>query len=108
VVAWPMNDIDAFRDTVEIYNNELKTHKKIIIIGVGKILPSYKALLKEHLVHAYVSIDFFEMGRETYRNMKKAANGESIAKTTYTKNEIVRSNSILENTTKKAATPIDK
>ena len=108
VGAWPMNDIDAFRDTVEIYNNELKTHKKIIIIGVGKILPSYKALLKDHLVHAYVSIDFFEMGRETYRNMKKAANGESIAKTTYTKNEIVRLNSSLENTTKEAVIPIDK
>jgi ribose transport system substrate-binding protein len=83
---WPVNSSELYRKTVmSIKKRDLDTKRKLIIIGVGEILPEQAALLRDRLVHAYVSLDFKEMGKECYLHLKRLSTGGTVPRKTYTK-----------------------
>jgi len=82
---WPIINADSYRQTISSIRNDVPdTHKKTIIIGVGELLPEQMELLRENIVHAYISLDFEEMGRKSYHYLKKLAMGEKIPPVTHT------------------------
>lgn len=81
---WPQVDIKRFREAVEPLKPALLQARQDIIIGVGEISAERLALLNAELLRAYASIDFTEMGREAYREMKALASGKQLAPITYT------------------------
>lgn len=86
---WPVIDATAYRETIQPYQQDIVDRKRIVIVGVGKVNPPQSALLNERLVHGYVSIDFPEMGRQTYLVMKAALSGKSFEPVTHTPNTIM-------------------
>ncbi|WLQ13212.1 substrate-binding domain-containing protein [Hahella aquimaris] len=91
VGAWPQSDLSLYREILMPAKAEyLDSLNKIIIIGIGTPLPEQLDQLSEKLVHAYVSIDFAEMGRISYRYLKKLSEGERVPEVTYTENRIYR------------------
>lgn len=81
---WPVLDAQAYRKTVQPVQQALQQKQRIVIVGVGKIHPPQAALLRDKLVHGYVSIDFPKMGKLTYQVMKAAKEGRPFAPITYT------------------------
>lgn len=79
---WPVSDPAAFRKTVAPFSAAIMAQQPVLIIAVGKILPDYAALFDEHLVHGFVSINFEEIGRQSYALMKAVANGQAVPATT--------------------------
>ena len=86
---WPVVDPMLYRRISREVRGQLTSQKIKVLVGVGQISPAYKALLDEGLVHGLVSIDFTEIGRVTYEQMKKAAAGEPVAEVTHTHKRLV-------------------
>lgn len=86
---WPVVDPMLYRRISREVRGQLTSQKIKVLVGVGQISPAYKALLDEGLVHGLVSIDFTEIGRVTYEQMRKAAAGEPVAEVTHTHKRLV-------------------
>lgn len=86
---WPVLDSAGYRKAVQAIQQDLIDKKKLVIVGVGKIQPEQAALMRDKLVHGYVSIDFPKMGKLTYHVMKAAAEGKPFAPVTYTPDVVV-------------------
>lgn len=86
---WPVLDTVGYRMAVQPMQQDLIDKKKLVIVGVGKIQPEQAALMRDKLVHGYVSIDFPKMGKLTYQVMKAAAEGKPFAPVTYTPDVVV-------------------
>lgn len=86
---WPVLDSAGYREAVQAIRQDLIDKKKLVIVGVGKIQPEQAALMRDKLVHGYVSIDFPKMGKLTYQVMKAAAEGKPFAPVTYTPDVVV-------------------
>lgn len=86
---WPIVDATLYRQTIVPFMQDIKSKKRIVIVGVGKVLPERQALLREKLVHGYVSIDFPEMGRRTYLAMKASLDGKAVAPFSYTPDTVI-------------------
>ena len=67
--------------------------EKTIIIGIGTPDADQEALLQDQYVQSYVSIDFEEMGRLSYRYLKRLSEGGNIPKKTYTNSIVLRAKS---------------
>ncbi len=88
VGAWPLIDPDRYRTALDPEVKEaLEQNKRLVIIGTGALQPGQWKLLRDKLVHAYVTLDFTEMGRIAYRNLKALAGGEAVPPATYTKSK---------------------
>lgn len=61
-------------------------HPDILIVTTGEPDREQQALLDEGLIQGYVSLDAVEMGRQSYRLMKRLARGLTIPERTYTAN----------------------
>ena len=81
---WPILDPEAYREAVNAYQTDIINERIIMIGGVGKLTPERQALLDDHLLHGIVSINFPEMGRQTYEVMKSVVNGEKVPYYQYT------------------------
>ncbi|WP_431687343.1 substrate-binding domain-containing protein [Hahella sp. NBU794] len=91
VGSWPQIDLNLYREVMMPAKAEyLDSLNKIVVIGIGTPLPEQLDQLSEKLVHAFVSIDFEEMGRISYRYLKKLSEGERVPEITYTENRIYR------------------
>lgn len=86
---WPVLDSAGYRKAVQAMQQDLIDKKKLVIVGVGKIQPEQAALMRDKLVHGYVSIDFPKMGKLTYQVMKAAAEGKPFAPVTNTPDVVV-------------------
>ncbi len=86
---WPVVDPMLYRRIASGIRDLLTSQKIKVLVGVGQLSPAYKALLDEGLVHGLVSIDFTEIGRVTYEQMKQAAGGGQVADATYTHKRLV-------------------
>jgi ribose transport system substrate-binding protein len=84
VGAWPLSNLDAYRQAMTALKHSHLDANKSVIIAVGTVTPEQQALLRDGLVHALVSIDFAEMGRAVYASLKKAVNGQPLAPFVYT------------------------
>ena len=83
---WPVANTELYRKTIlSIKRQGLDTDKKLIIIGIGGLLPEQAQLVSDKLIHAYVSLDFEEMGQECYRYLKRLATGSTVPPVLYTK-----------------------
>lgn len=86
---WPVLDVNRYRQSLaELNKTDRDFDKRIIIIGIGKLMPAQQELLQEQLVHGYVSIDFDEMGRVAYFYLKRLAQGKAIPLLTYSRHSI--------------------
>ncbi len=85
---WPVIDAAAYRSTVEPFRDELVERKRIVIAAVGKVSPDMQGLMNDQLVHGYVSIDFYETGRLTYRAMKQLVEGKTVPSTVIIPNTV--------------------
>jgi ribose transport system substrate-binding protein len=83
---WPVLDPAAYRKVTQPYSAALIEKRSIMIVGVGETGPQGRALLSDKLVHAYVSIDFEEIGKKSYLLMRAIVDGKSQPATTYTSN----------------------
>lgn len=81
---WPVVDVALFRHISRDVKPLLQQEKMRLIVGVGRLSDEYKALVYEGLVHGLVSIDFKEIGRVTYQQLKQAAAGEPVPLVTHT------------------------
>ena len=81
---WPVVDDDLYRELTHDVTPMLKNEHMRMIVGVGRVSDEYRALLYEGLVHGLVSIDFTEIGRVTYQQLKRAARGETVPLVTHT------------------------
>ena len=70
VGAWPVVDVTAFRKTTLPFQQNLIEQQHIVIMGVGTHLPEYTSLLKDQLIHGFVSIDFPAIGRIAAKTMR--------------------------------------
>jgi len=75
---WPVLDTQAYRRIVGPFTEDLVTQKRIVLAAVGRVSQDTHDLLKESLVHGFVCIDFYAMGKVCYRKMKLAAEGQPI------------------------------
>lgn len=86
---WPIVNTELYRRSVTpLKGTLLDTDKKIIIIAVGELLPEQMELLNEKLLHAYVALDFEEMGRKSYYLLKNLVIGKKIPQVIYTGTKI--------------------
>lgn len=83
VGSWPIKNHQLYRETVAPYKEDIRTKKRIMIFGPGISLPAYKALMNEGLVHGYVTGDFSEIGRLSYRHMRDIAAGKAVPPATF-------------------------
>lgn len=74
---WPVIEPDLYRQAI----GELKEPGigMRVTVGIGLASPARVQLLQDGLVQGYVSIDFVEMGRASYRTMKALAKGRKVA-----------------------------
>lgn len=94
---WPVVDAMLYRRIVRDIQEQLINHQIMLFVGVGQISPAYRALLDEGLVHGLVSIDFTEIGRVTYEQMKQAAAGQEIPRVTHTQKRLVYPEWLVDN-----------
>lgn len=94
---WPVVDAMLYRRIVRDIQEQLINHRIMLFVGVGQISPAYRALLDEGLVHGLVSIDFTEIGRVTYEQMKQAAAGQEIPRVTHTQKRLVYPEWLVDN-----------
>lgn len=89
VGGWPVVNTELYSKLVAPLKESLlhKKNKKIII-GVGNPSANQLLLIDKGLAHAYVAIDFAEMGRLSYEHMKQLSNGKVIPPITYTKSKL--------------------
>lgn len=86
---WPVLDLARYRQSLtELKKTDRDFDKRLIIIGIGKLMPAQQELLQERLVHGYVSIDFEEMGRIAYFHLKRLAQGKAIPLLTHSRHSI--------------------
>jgi ABC-type sugar transport system substrate-binding protein len=85
---WPVLNPSAYRQSVLPYKSKLQGGQLSIIVGVGRVLPAQAELLKQKLVSAFVSIDFFKMGQQAYLVMKAAAEGKPYSAVNETPNQV--------------------
>ena len=85
---WPVVNPKSYRLVTGPFREDLIKKKRIMIVGVGKITPEYAALMDEKLVHGYVSINFKEIGKKSFKLMKAAVEGKAIPPLVYTANMI--------------------
>jgi len=66
---WPVVDIAKYRKSVKPYSQQLISGQtKILIGGIGDI-DGVDQLIHDNLIHAYVKINFYEIGRKSYDAM---------------------------------------
>jgi len=75
---WPVVDTPAYRNAIKPYETKLKARKQVVVVGIGRPTDAITGLIDEGLLHAYVSIDFSEMGRATARVMGQLVAGETV------------------------------
>jgi ribose transport system substrate-binding protein len=76
---WPILDPEAYRDAVAPFVRDIRAGRHIMIIGVGKITPVLQDLMNDRLVHGFISIDFFRIGREVYHTLHALTLNEAVA-----------------------------
>lgn len=81
VGAWPVISPDNYRQNVR--HLQQRGADPTIIIGIGEPLAAQLDLLEDQSVDAYLSINFSEMGRMSYRRMKQLASGQAPPKETF-------------------------
>lgn len=86
---WPIIYPQRYREVVQSSAEALRSKEIVIVVGVGKVLPDYHQLLKDELIHGYVSIDFENTGRSLYKSMKAAVHGLPLKAETYLPSEIL-------------------
>jgi len=87
---WPIVDSQAYRQTIANYQQKFRNHEVIMVAGVGKAEAEYDELLKQHLLHGYVSINFPEIGRLSAKVMADLAQGKTLSDNTIFVANIVR------------------
>lgn len=73
---WPLIDPQQYLAATEKNADRLINKKTLVIIGTGKVLPEYRALLRQNRVHALVSIDFQAIGRASAKAMQALVEGD--------------------------------
>lgn len=75
---WPVIDAAAYRKTVAPYQDRLRNQRHVVVVGIGKATADITALMENGLLHGYVSIDFPNMGRESYDVMRRLVEGKTV------------------------------
>lgn len=89
VGGWPLENVSRYTEIVEPLMLRLISGEAAVLIGYGAVGAPQKQLLQSDQVQGYVVIDFEEMGRLAYENLRKLAQGGVIPKAIYTKNKLV-------------------
>lgn len=84
VGQWPVIDTQAYREATRPFHEDLIQKRPIMIIAAGTTGPKGQALLDDQLVHAFVSIDFEEIGKQAYLLMRDIAIGKPVTPMTIT------------------------
>ncbi len=91
VGAWPVADPELYLDVIGPARQMfLESKDKTIVVGIGTPEASQMSLLKEQYVHAYVAIDFTEMGRIAYQQLKTLSEGGDMPDWIRTGNRVLR------------------
>lgn len=83
--SWPVHDAHAYRRQIGplLVEYDRKGSRPVIITSVvGKPDAAQRTLLADGLVQAYLGVDPYETGRQSYRLMKRVAQGKSIPEMT--------------------------
>lgn len=86
VGSWLVRQPEEFRQQLAPRLAKLKRMGRrpdLIIVTVGDPSADLQAMLEEGLVQAYVSTPTFELGRQSYRLMKRLAEGKPVPEKTY-------------------------
>jgi len=86
---WPIVDIARYKKQVNLYKDKLVSGEVKILVTIGDI-NGVNQLLTDHLIHGYVQINFYNIGRYSYEMMRSLIIGKPIPETHYVKN-IVKS-----------------
>lgn len=88
--SWPIQDPERFRRSIGPLLAELQARgtRPPIVIGVGEPSAQQLALLDDGLVQAYLAVGFRELGRLSYRVLKRLARGEPVPESTLIESRI--------------------
>ncbi|OZG75406.1 hypothetical protein BTA51_03240 [Hahella sp. CCB-MM4] len=91
VGAWPVTNPELYMDVISPARQLfLESKEKTIIVGIGTPTEDQMSLLQKQYLHAYVIIDFTEMGRLVYHRLKSLSEGGDIPEWTRTSNRVLR------------------
>jgi ribose transport system substrate-binding protein len=89
VAHWPLFDLAGYRKIVSPFRDEIKSKKRMIIIGIGTgSQVDAESLMNEDLISGFVSIDFPLIGKVSYEAMKRIIEGKPVDPITYIPNII--------------------
>lgn len=83
VGSWPFRDSVRYRKMIEPFLEDIITQRRLVITAGGPLLLTHTGLMNQKLIHAFVINNFPEVGRESYRYMKAALEGEMLPPTVY-------------------------
>lgn len=89
VGQWPIVDPDAYRKAVQSFYLDITSKKRLMVFGVGNVIPEYRDMVEEGLIHGLVSIDFPEIGRQTYAILSDIIDKKPVPKETFIPNTII-------------------
>nr|WP_321400497.1 substrate-binding domain-containing protein [uncultured Desulfobacter sp.] len=76
---WPILKPEAYREAVAPFLEDIRAGRHLMIVGVGKITPELQNLMNDRLIHGFISIDFFKIGREVYHTLQALSRHETVA-----------------------------
>jgi len=86
---WPVVDPASYRATVEPYKSQLTDGKMTVLLATGIVTAEQQKLVHEHLVHGYISINFNQIGKQSYDTMKALIEGQTVEPLNYVSNNIL-------------------
>jgi len=69
---WPVSDITAYKKLMEPFRQQISHNKPLLIFGIGSCRKNQLSkLINAGLVHGFASINFPQLGKNSYEIMKK-------------------------------------
>lgn len=82
---WPVIDIARYQQEVQPYKERLTSGKTKMLVTIGEN-DGIDLLLDQRLIHGYVKLDFYNIGRQSYRLMRTLAENQPTPESLYIPN----------------------
>ncbi len=82
---WPLIDEEMYRETMQPFIENLASGRTKILITLGDNLSEKRiqALMADRLMHGYIKIDFYEIGKASYKVMRDLVEQKNVPKNTF-------------------------
>lgn len=86
---WPILNVERYRMITEPFREDIINNKHILLFNIGsQSMETTEELMNEGLLNGFVSINFPEIGRQSYKIMKRITEGKPVNSANYIPNII--------------------